>query len=184
MSKKGNRYGYTIFAPIPELEDLIQKYRLQYNYFMKMRGIPAHVTIFYALSENNYMKNKELIHQLFRVLPNVLKNKKLTLERVQFEKSMVSIKFDKKSEEYLLKIQEILSEKLGLSNQNKKIKSPHVTLFTDRIPQNFKRGLEEKNQILEEIGSKLPITIQLHKIWFVKFNKNESNSKVLDEIRF
>lgn len=61
---------------------------------------------------------------------------------------------------------------------------PHITLFTDRIPNNFRRGLEDKDQILKEIGSKLPITIQLHKLWFIKFNKDVSNSRVLEEIRF
>jgi hypothetical protein len=184
MSTKKPRYGYTFIAPIPGIEDLIQKYRLQYNYFMKMRGIPSHVTIFYPISEKNYLKNKELIHYLFRLLPNILKNKKMTIEKVEFEKSMVSLQFDKKTEAYLLKIQEIISEKCGLSNNNKRIMRPHITLFTDRIPNNFRRGLEDKDQILKEIGSKLPITIQLHKLWFVKFNKDVSNSRVLEEIRF
>ncbi len=61
---------------------------------------------------------------------------------------------------------------------------PHITLFTDRIPNNFRRGVQEKNKILEEIGSKLPITIQLHKLWFIKFNKDVSDTRVLEEIRF
>lgn len=95
-TKKNPRYGYTIIAPIPGIEDLIQKYRLHYNYFMKMRGIPSHVTIFYPISEKNYLKNKELIHYLFRLIPNILKNKKMTIEKVEFEKSMVSLQFDKK----------------------------------------------------------------------------------------
>lgn len=178
------RYKYNIIAPIPELEDLLQKYRLQYNFFMKMRGIPTHVTLFYPISEKIYLQNEELIHQLFDVLPNVLKDKVFTIMDVKFEKNMVSLQFDKKSEKFLLKIQEILTEKMGLSNENKRIYTPHISLFTDRIPNNFRRGLEEKNKIIEEIGSKLPIQIKLHKLWFLKFNPDISNTKVIQEKRF
>lgn len=97
---------------------------------------------------------------------------------------MVSLQFDKKSEKYLLKIQEIFTEKMGISNKNKRIYTPHLTLFSDRIQNNFRRGLEEKNKILEEIGSKLPIQIKLHKLWLIKFNPDISNTKVMKEERF
>lgn len=178
------RYKYTLIAPIPQLEDLVQKYRLQYNYYMKTRGIPAHVTLCYAVSESVYLKNEELIDQLFHLLPKVLKDRVLTIVGVKFEKSMVSLQFDKKSEDYLFKIQKILNEKLGLLDNKSRIRTPHVTLFTDRIPNNFRKGLEEKNQIMEEIGKKLPIQMNLHKIWMVKFNPDVSDSKVVKEERF
>lgn len=49
-TKKTPRYKYNIIAPIPELEDLVQKYRLQYNYFMKMRGIPLHKSLYFLIT--------------------------------------------------------------------------------------------------------------------------------------
>ncbi len=179
---KQNNIKYSIIIPIPTLEPLIQSYRFKYNFFAK-KGIPTHITFLYLFSQSIYLKNKELIIKLLNFLPKIFKNKKLIIDNFYQNPQMFALDFNKKSSDFIHKIQMKIASylNLNLANYENPTKRPHITLFTKRGNTN---GFKAIPQIKKELTPILPITISFDRIWLLEIDIKQDIPTLIYEVKW
>ncbi len=179
---KQNNIKYSIIIPIPELEPFIQSYRFKYNFFAK-KGIPTHITFLYLFSQSIYFKNKELIIKLLNFLPKIFKNKKLIIDNFYQNPQMFALDFNKKSSDFIHKIQMKIASylNLNLANYENPTKRPHITLFTKRGNTN---GFKAIPQIKKELTPILPITISFDRIWLLEIDIKQDIPTLIYEVKW
>lgn len=179
---------YSIIIPLPQLEDILQKYRFQFNFFAK-HGIPTHLTLLYNFPKSFFDLHKNDIIKSLQIIADFLKDKSFILDKLIFSDNLVSINFDDSSTSFIINLQLYLAKFLHFDNKyinfiQKPYMKPHITLFTNRIPHLFKKGIINKNIISRNLTPKLPITIKFHKIWLLQINTNINEAILIKEFLF
>jgi hypothetical protein len=177
-----NNIKYSIIIPIPTLEPLIQSYRFKYNFFAK-KGIPTHITFLYLFSHSLFIKNKETIIKILNLLPNFFKNKKLIINDFYQNPQMFALDFNKKSSDFIHKIQMKVASylNLNLANYENPTKRPHITLFTKRGNSN---GFKDIPLIKKELSPLLPLTISFDRIWLLEIDIKRDIPTLIYEVKF
>lgn len=179
---KENNIKYSIIIPIPQLEPLIQTYRFKYNFFAK-KGIPTHITFLYLFSQSIYLKNKETIIKILNFLPKLFKNKKLTIDNFYQNPQMFALDFNKKSSDFIHKVQMKVASylNLNLANYENPTKRPHVTLFTKRGTNN---GFKNIDNIKKELTPFLPQKITFDRIWLLEIDIKKDIPTLIYEVKW
>ena len=179
---KQNHIKYSIIIPIPSLEPLIQSYRFKYNFFAK-KGIPTHITFLYLFSQSTYLKNKENIIKILHFLPKLFKHKKLIIRDFYQNPQMFALDFDKKSSDFIHKIQHKVASylNLNLANYENPTKRPHITLFTKRGGEN---GFKEIHHIKKDLTPLLPQIITFDRIWLLEIDIKKDIPTLIYEVKW
>jgi hypothetical protein len=182
MNSKKNNIKYSVILPIPSLEPLIQSYRFKYNFFAK-KGIPTHITFLYLFSQSTFFKNKDLIMKILNNFPKIFKNKKLVIDAFYQNPQMFALDFDKKSSDFIHKIQMKVASylNLNLANYENPTKRPHITLFTKRGNQ---AGFKAIPQIKKELTPALPLTISFDRIWLLEIDNKHDIPTLIYEVKW
>ncbi len=182
FNNKKNNIKYSVIIPLPILEPFIQTYRFKYNFFAK-KGIPTHITFLYLFSQSTYFKNKDLIIKILNFLPKVFKNKKFTISDFYQNPQMFALDFNKKSSDFINKVQLKIASYLYLNTKNYEnpTKRPHITLFTKR---GNNAGFQQIETIKKELTPLLPLKIQFDRIWLLEIDVKRDIPTLIYEVKW
>jgi len=173
-----NKY-VSIIIPTPSLETYIQDYKFKYDFFTK-KGIPVHITLIYHIPLDKYHKNKDKIIKIMQFILNALKNKKLEVEKVIQSDKLLALGLAHDDVQLIKKLQKKISDILDLKNntysQNKFL--PHITIFTGQ--QN--PGWKNANLIKKDLTSRLPLKLDINKVWILKIDPKKNIPTILEII--
>ncbi len=167
---------YSVIIPIPQLEEYIQTYRFQYDFFAK-RGIPTHMTLLFLFDKDIYLKNREKFHKVLGLALKSFAKKKMVVDHFYQTPNMFSLGLNKECEMYFQKKQEQIMKYLDI---DMKADAPHITLFTQR---GSKAGFQKIPQIKEELTKHLPVQFMVDRIWLLEINTRENIATLVHEFK-
>jgi hypothetical protein len=169
----------SVIIPLPEMEYYIQDYRFKYDFFAK-KGIPVHITLLYEISPNKYYNKRKMLINIFEKILQILNKKELIINKIIVKKNLFGLGLKNDDELLLNKLQHNLINFLDIQNKryyNNNFK-PHITIFTG----NDNIGWKNKDIIEKKMNNKLPIKINIDKIWVLEIDKVKNIASIVDII--